>query len=129
MTDSSKSNPPKLPRVRACDQEMINRFVALIAEGATIRVRQTSASKAVRRPASVESDQPEEVTASRRGERLPDWLVLELSSPQEENPISRAGGVLPRVLPTPRKLVRLVRQLHRSEELPELEVFKDRLHP
>jgi hypothetical protein len=70
MTDSSKSNPPKLPRLRACDQEMINRFVALITEGATIRVRQTSASKAVRRPASVEGDQPEEVTASRRGEEL-----------------------------------------------------------
>ena len=102
MADSTKSDPPKLPRFRASDQEMINCFDTLISEWAAVLVRQTATLGAVHRPASVQRDQPKEVTASRGREGLPNWRLLEASSSKEEDTIDRTGGVLSRVLPPPR---------------------------
>ena len=68
MADNTKSDPPKLPRFRASDQEMINCFDTLITEWAAVWVRQTATLGAVHRPASVQRDQPQEEAASRRSE-------------------------------------------------------------
>lgn len=80
MADNTKSDPPKLPRFRASDQEMINCFGTLITEWAAVRVRQSTTLEVVRRPTTVQRDQPKEVTAPRGRERFPNRRVLEASS-------------------------------------------------
>uniref|UniRef100_A0A0E0P0K2 Uncharacterized protein n=1 Tax=Oryza rufipogon TaxID=4529 RepID=A0A0E0P0K2_ORYRU len=73
--DSSERNPPQLPRLRACDQEIINRLFALIPKNTSIRV-----------------DQPKEVSTTRRRQRLQNWLVLETSSSKKKREHDKLSG-------------------------------------
>jgi hypothetical protein len=75
MPNSSKSNPPQLARLRACDQEMINRFVVLITEKTASRMRYTTTPKAVHCPTAVEGDQPKEVPTTRGCHRAKDFQI------------------------------------------------------
>ncbi len=78
QSNCSEGKPPPLPWFWTSDQKIIDSLVALITKDTSIKVWQATIVELIGHPTSIEINQPHEVTTSRRRQRPPNRLVLEL---------------------------------------------------